>query len=482
MTSFYKAFEDRFRGSRELITERLKIYLPLVQPLKSTYPDAKAVDLGCGRGEWLELLNANGFNSHGVDIDEGMLENANILSLSTELKDALEYLASLPDESIHLVSGFHIAEHLPFEILQKLIQESLRVLVPAGLLILETPNPENISVGSNTFYIDPTHVRPLPPTLLAFLPEYYGFARVNIFRLNSSMPEGNDISLINVITSVSPDYSVIAQKNAPLELLALFDEEFNKNYGCTLSELAERYDRVTHIQQALENRIAVQALNQQQLLEKLDGYKSQFEQKCVAVESGLTEQLNAICDKYVANDYALKQKIQEHETRLIEAQEDGARRDLAVTTQCIEVLHQAREIEKEHLEVHARLEQAVQAEFLMLRQTLNQVETACIERGNVLSDQLIKLHDDFLARELEVTASLIREGEVYRAQQVTLIAHSDQLADVRNLEVELRAQVEQCAASGAVSAQKIKSIEDSIFWKLTILIRRAVNFFTKQKK
>jgi SAM-dependent methyltransferase len=482
MTSFYKAFEDRFRGSRELIAERLQIYLPLIQPLKNTYPDCNAVDLGCGRGEWLELLNSNGFKSHGVDIDEGMLENANLLGLSTELKDALEHLTSLPDESIHLISGFHIAEHLPFDILQKLVQESLRVLKPAGLLILETPNPENISVGSNTFYIDPTHVRPLPPPLLSFLPEYFGFARVTVFRLNSSLPINNEISLLNVISDVSPDYSVIAQKNGPLELLALFDVEFNKKYGCTLNELSEKYEEASNNRLALENHISALALNQRQLLEKLEGHQSQVEQKCAAKECSLTEQLNAISVKFSENDDALRQKIQEHETRLHKAQEDGAQRDLSIMTHSAEVLSETRAVVQEHVEVLAKQEQAIQAEFLLLRQMLSQVESAAVERERSLSDQLLKLHDDLLARERELTASLIREGEVCQAQQVKLTHLERQLADAHNLEVELRAQVEQQLASAVISAQKIKSVESSFFWKLTILIRRVENFFTKQKK
>jgi SAM-dependent methyltransferase len=486
MTSFYKAFEDRFRGSRELIAERLKIYLPLIQPLKNTYPDCNAVDLGCGRGEWLELLNSNGFKSHGVDIDEGMLENANLLGLSTELKDALEHLTSLPDESIHLISGFHIAEHLPFDILQKLVQESLRVLKPAGLLILETPNPENISVGSNTFYIDPTHVRPLPPPLLSFLPEYFGFARVTVFRLNSSLPINNEISLLNVISDVSPDYSVIAQKNGPLELLALFDVEFNKKLGFTLNELSEKYEEARSNRQALENHISVLALNQRQLIDNLESHKSHVEQKYIAIESSLTEQLNAMGVKSSESAYALRQKIQEHETRLHKAQEDGAQRDISIMAHSAEVLGETRAVVQEHVERLAEQEQeqeqAMKAEFLVLRDMLSQVESSAIERENALSDQALRLRNDFLALERELTASLIRKGEVCQALKIQLTNLDRQFANARALEVALRAQVAQLTASSLSLGQKIKNIEESIYWKLTAPIRKAVTFFTKQKK
>ena len=71
---FYRAFEERYRGSRELIKVRLTAYLPFVEPLLEAYPTAEAIDLGCGRGEWLELLAGSGFKPMGVDLDKAMLE------------------------------------------------------------------------------------------------------------------------------------------------------------------------------------------------------------------------------------------------------------------------------------------------------------------------------------------------------------------------------------------------------------------------
>ncbi|MDX5935070.1 methyltransferase domain-containing protein [Acidithiobacillus thiooxidans] len=166
---FYRAFEDRYRGSRALIKSRVKVYLPFLYPLKALYPDTPVLDLGCGRGEWLELLGEEGFTAYGVDQDAGMLSACTELGLSVEQGDALEALRNLPDASQMVVSGFHIAEHVPFPILYEMVRETLRVLKPAGLLILETPNAENLVVGSSSFYLDPTHQRPLLPLLLSFL-------------------------------------------------------------------------------------------------------------------------------------------------------------------------------------------------------------------------------------------------------------------------------------------------------------------------
>lgn len=242
---FYRAFEDRHRGSRALIKSRVKVYLPFLYPLKELYPDSPILDLGCGRGEWLELLREEGFTAHGVDQDAGMLSACTALGLSVEQGDALAALLKLPRASQIVVSGFHIAEHVPFPMLQEMVKEALRVLKPAGLLILETPNAENLVVGSSSFYLDPTHQRPLPPLLLSFLTEYTGFLRNKIVRLQESpgLAAGETpVSLLQVLAGVSPDYAVVAQKEATAKKLKSFDAPFDRQYGLTLEDLAMRYD------------------------------------------------------------------------------------------------------------------------------------------------------------------------------------------------------------------------------------------------
>lgn len=249
MDDFYQAFENRFRGPRELIKARQRFYLPFIEPLLLLYEEAKAIDLGCGRGEWLEVLKETGFNGHGVDLDDGMLAACRKAGLSVVTQDALSALKALPDESQVIVSGFHIAEHIDFSDLRLLIQEALRVLKPAGLLILETPNPENITVGTVNFYLDPTHQKPIPPLLLSFLPEYYGFARVKIVRLqeDKSLPANGWTHLRDVWEGVSPDYAVVAQKAADEPMLVASGAAFTKEYGLTPGVLMGKFD-----QQALQ--------------------------------------------------------------------------------------------------------------------------------------------------------------------------------------------------------------------------------------
>ncbi|WP_122544721.1 class I SAM-dependent methyltransferase [Pseudomonas viridiflava] len=241
---FYRAFEDRYRGSRELIHERQQVYVPFLQPLKQIYPDCSALDLGCGRGEWLEILIQNGFEALGIDLDAGMLEACSAAGLPVENVDALQKLKSLPDDSLAVVSGFHIAEHIPFDDLKVLVAEALRVLKPAGLLILETPNSENLVVGTQTFYLDPTHNCPIPHLLLSFLADYSGFGRSQLLRLQepAALAEGGSVDLFSVLHGVSPDYAIVAQKSATPEQLEMFDGVFERDYGLSLETLSRRYD------------------------------------------------------------------------------------------------------------------------------------------------------------------------------------------------------------------------------------------------
>ncbi len=243
-SGFYRAFEDRHRGSRSLIKTRLAAYVPFLQTILAVYPNAETLDLGCGRGEWLELLVEQGFSARGVDLDKGMLAACHERGLSATLQDAIEALNACPDESIAVLSAFHVVEHIPFETLLTLVKEAFRVLKPAGLLILETPNPENLTVGTANFYTDPTHERPVPSPLLSFLPEYAGFYRTKVLRLQESetLRTKGDINLMDVLAGVSPDYAVVAQKPGRRTDLIQFDEEFEREFGLNLSNLATRFD------------------------------------------------------------------------------------------------------------------------------------------------------------------------------------------------------------------------------------------------
>ncbi len=242
---FYRAFEERYRGSRENIKEKLKIYLPFIKPLHQKYPKGIVIDIGCGRGEFVELMQDEQINAKGIDLDEGMLEAGLSLGLNMERGDGLSFLRTMKDKSAIAVTAFHVVEHISFDELQDMVSESLRVLKPGGLLILETPNPENIRVSCESFYLDPTHLRPLPSDLLTFIAEYNGYFRNRILRLQESelLSAQKYANIGQIIEGVSPDYAIIAQKEAEPEIIALIDIPFSAEYGLSLSSLVEKFER-----------------------------------------------------------------------------------------------------------------------------------------------------------------------------------------------------------------------------------------------
>ena len=176
---FYFDFENEFRGSRALIKSRHQIYLPIVQDLINEIGDQPILDIACGRGEWLELLQENHFSACGIDINAASLEEAKKLNLDVQCQDAFEYLAKINDSTFILVTAFHLIEHLELTDMLILIDEIKRVLIPGGKIILETPNPENFVVSGHDFYLDPTHRNPLPPVMMEFVLRQRGFANTH---------------------------------------------------------------------------------------------------------------------------------------------------------------------------------------------------------------------------------------------------------------------------------------------------------------
>jgi SAM-dependent methyltransferase len=186
LEALYVSFEDQFRGTREDIKERCRMYLPLMKEAGLGTDEMPILDLGCGRGEWLELLGEEGLRARGLDINPLLVEECRKRELAVIEGDLIAYLRTLPDASVGGVTGFHIIEHLPFNILINALDETVRVLKPGGLAIFETPNPQNILVGSCNFYIDPTHLRPLHSQMMQFLAEARGLCHVKILYLHPS--------------------------------------------------------------------------------------------------------------------------------------------------------------------------------------------------------------------------------------------------------------------------------------------------------
>lgn len=181
MDEFFVSFAEQLRGSRAEVKAGLRRYLP---ELESAEIRRGILDLGCGRGEWLELLREAKFQARGVETNHALALEARGRKLEVIEQDALAHLRSLPDISVSAITAFHLIEHLSFETLFALLAEIRRVLKPGGLLIFETPNPKNLTVAACNFYSDPTHQRPLFPETLHALVQHAGFEDVRLEYLN----------------------------------------------------------------------------------------------------------------------------------------------------------------------------------------------------------------------------------------------------------------------------------------------------------
>jgi SAM-dependent methyltransferase len=220
---FYRLLEDRYRGSQDLVRERVEPYVTEIRGYRDTQIEAAregflVVDLGCGRGEMLAALNDAGIKAVGVERSAEQALEATASGLRVEVTDIFEYLASRGDGTIDVVIALHLIEHLSFARQGELLASAFRVLRPGGALIMETPNPENLRVGAWKLHIDPTHDKPLPPELLTLMVEYAGFTEIRVARLHPE-PEFDQVMASGKLTRHAAlmlygprDYVVLARK------------------------------------------------------------------------------------------------------------------------------------------------------------------------------------------------------------------------------------------------------------------------------
>jgi SAM-dependent methyltransferase len=178
----YLRFEDRHRGTREEIRQRQRAYLDL-------FSGGPILDVGCGRGEFLELCREVGIEASGIDQDPGMVATCREAGLDVTRAEALSHLDGLPDASLGGVFCSQVIEHLPPDALIALIQLAHAKLRSGGVLICETPNPTCLTVFSGAFYIDLTHIKPIHPEATVFVYEAAGLRDVQIRYANPYPPD-----------------------------------------------------------------------------------------------------------------------------------------------------------------------------------------------------------------------------------------------------------------------------------------------------
>ena len=181
----YARFAERFRGSEDYVKKGQQFYLPYFAGRR------EVLDIGCGRGEFLELMREAGVAAHGIDLSRESVDLCRQKGFEAEVADLFAYLADLPEAALDGIFSAQVVEHLPPERLPDMIRLAASRLQRDGVLAIETPNPECLAIFASHFYLDPTHTRPVPHALLAFYMEEYGLGGIEVHRLSpaiESMP------------------------------------------------------------------------------------------------------------------------------------------------------------------------------------------------------------------------------------------------------------------------------------------------------
>jgi O-antigen chain-terminating methyltransferase len=163
------------------------------------------------------LLREHRIAARGVDTNRVQIERCRSEGLEVVEGDAIGVLAKLADESLDVVTAFHVVEHLTYTTVVELLDQIVRVLRPGGLLIVETPNPDNVLVGSCQFYLDPTHRHPIPSPLAKFLAEARGLHDVEVRPLHPTpdyehLPGSEVAERLNRLFYGPRDYAILGFK------------------------------------------------------------------------------------------------------------------------------------------------------------------------------------------------------------------------------------------------------------------------------
>jgi SAM-dependent methyltransferase len=191
-------WEEHTRGSEQTIRDKQALYLPHFADCSQVILDA-----GCGRGEFLELLRNAGRDAYGIDLDDAMVAHCQSKGLFAEKADLLAHLAQLPDGHLGGLFAGQVVEHLPVEALAAFSRLAFQKLAPGGVILLETINPECLTVFSGAFYADPTHTKPVHPKALEFFLQQAGFGPVQIIPMSPFRDE-DQLKLLREIAPLEP--------------------------------------------------------------------------------------------------------------------------------------------------------------------------------------------------------------------------------------------------------------------------------------
>ncbi len=245
-SDYYLNFENKFRGEREKILKICSNYEPLIEKAIEGKVSPILIDVGCGRGEWLQRCQKNFYKSIGIESDNYMVKICRDNGLFVIEGDAIHELSKFDDNSISVITIFHVIEHLEFYKLQKLIFECQRILTDDGILIMETPSIDNLIVSTKTFYTDHTHINHINPDSISFLLEKSGFSNVKYYYINGGpLQDAHPLKITRIFNGVAQDLCVISTKTE-IEFIKVFSNSerwlSHLNIGLSLFDAAIEYD------------------------------------------------------------------------------------------------------------------------------------------------------------------------------------------------------------------------------------------------
>lgn len=211
--------QDRFRGSEEETKNKLRKHLDTLQDLRPSALNRPWLDIGTGRGEWVELAKVSGHSITGIDVNPVAGKYCSSRGLPVIQSEALAYLRSQSEESYSVVTLFHVIEHWSLPNCLEVLREIRRVLSDDGFLLIETPHPGHVMTATESFWIDPTHQRPIPIQLLQFTVEYAGLTVESSGEINEAgTPEGNPYGSLPFLAHLNrrfygpQDYFLLARR------------------------------------------------------------------------------------------------------------------------------------------------------------------------------------------------------------------------------------------------------------------------------
>ena len=287
-SDFYFEFENKFRGDEEAISKSLGIYDSLIHQTLKHVSNPQILDLGCGRGEFLAKWKKYISNVLGIENDSRMASICQSKGINIIEDNALDALKRLPDNSISIITIFHMVEHLEYDQLFKIIFECSRTLEENGVLIIETPSIDNLIVSTNNFYLDHSHKTHINAEAFSFMIENNGFLKAKHYFLRGGPLQNSEHNkLTRLLNGVAQDLLFVATKSQFManDLFNINNTwELQLNVGITTMTAAIEYDLANLKQYQLFNQ---KLLAQQRLLDRQGELLNDLNQKLLTFKSNL---------------------------------------------------------------------------------------------------------------------------------------------------------------------------------------------------